>query len=255
MEFRTLYRRAALIAAGGLMAVASQSASAADILTFNLATGNSPQIGTMGNVRPFTADDGVSKVAVSAYTAVPDGKGGYTLQASYVGSYGNGLGVTSTLKDVNSQSHTVDNELGYDFLVFQFDKTVTVDLAHFNVFSVAGQGDSDATIGFGQSNAAFGSALGLTSWGDGPSLFSTMQDNLGGASDATRAINPGAKSGNLLFVAAGLLSKPSEVDNFKISSLTATPAVPEPASWAMMIGGFCLVGVTMRRSATRVAFA
>jgi hypothetical protein len=34
-------------------------------------------------------------------------------------------------------------------------------------------------------------------------------------------------------------------------------AVPEPASWALMIGGFALVGASMRRSrrSTRVAFA
>jgi len=32
-------------------------------------------------------------------------------------------------------------------------------------------------------------------------------------------------------------------------------AVPEPASWAMMIGGFALVGRSMRRHRTRVSFA
>jgi hypothetical protein len=32
-------------------------------------------------------------------------------------------------------------------------------------------------------------------------------------------------------------------------------AVPEPASWAMMIGGLGLVGATMRRRATKVSFA
>jgi hypothetical protein len=255
MELRNLYRRAAMIAVGGLMAVGCQAASAAEVLTFNLATGNSPQIGTMGNVRTFTATDGVSKLEVSAYTAVSDGKGGYTLQSSYVGSYGNGLGVTSTLRDVDHQAHMVDNELGYDFLVFQFDKNVTVDLAQFNVFSVAGQGDSDATIGVGSTNVPFSGALNLTSWGDITSLFSNMHDNLGGSADAVRSLNPTKESGNLLFVAAGLFSKPNEVDNFKIASLTATAAVPEPASWAMMIGGFSLIGATMRRRTARVAFA
>ena len=255
MNLRNLYRTIALIAAGGLMAATCQSASAADVLTFNLATGNSPQTGTMGNVRTFIANDGVSKLEVSAYTAVPDGKGGYTIQNSYVGSYGNGLGVTSSIKDVSNQSHTVDNELGYDFLVFQFDKNVTVNLAQFNVFSVAGQGDSDATIGIGSTNVSFADALSLSNWGDVTSLFGSMQDNLGGSADALRSINPGNQSGNVLFVAAGLFSKPGEVDNFKIASLTASPAVPEPATWAMMIGGFSLIGATMRRRAARPVLA
>jgi hypothetical protein len=33
------------------------------------------------------------------------------------------------------------------------------------------------------------------------------------------------------------------------------PAVPEPASWAMMIGGMAVVGAAMRRRQTQVSFA
>ena len=36
---------------------------------------------------------------------------------------------------------------------------------------------------------------------------------------------------------------------------SATGAVPEPATWAMMIAGFGLVGSTMRRRSKRIAFA
>jgi hypothetical protein len=32
-------------------------------------------------------------------------------------------------------------------------------------------------------------------------------------------------------------------------------AVPEPASWAMMIGGFGMVGAAMRRRRTAIRFA
>ncbi len=40
------------------------------------------------------------------------------------------------------------------------------------------------------------------------------------------------------------------------ATFDVTPgAVPEPASWAMMIGGLGIVGVAMRRRATTVAFA
>ena len=35
----------------------------------------------------------------------------------------------------------------------------------------------------------------------------------------------------------------------------AAPAVPEPASWAMMIGGFAIAGAAMRRKAMTIRFA
>lgn len=40
-----------------------------------------------------------------------------------------------------------------------------------------------------------------------------------------------------------------------IESLTTTPAVPEPASWALMIGGFGLAGAAMRVRARKLTFA
>ncbi len=44
--------------------------------------------------------------------------------------------------------------------------------------------------------------------------------------------------------------------NFTYSLDTTIPAVPEPASWAMMIGGFGLIGAAMRgRKSVAVAFA
>jgi hypothetical protein len=44
------------------------------------------------------------------------------------------------------------------------------------------------------------------------------------------------------------------IDNLTFT-LAATPAVPEPASWAMMIAGFGLVGAALRRRNVSIAFA
>lgn len=44
------------------------------------------------------------------------------------------------------------------------------------------------------------------------------------------------------------------VDNFVLSAV-AVGAVPEPAAWAMMIGGFGLIGGVMRRRKVRIAYA
>ena len=43
-------------------------------------------------------------------------------------------------------------------------------------------------------------------------------------------------------------------DNFTFDAATTTPAVPEPATWAMMIAGFGAVGAAMRRR-TKMVFA
>ncbi len=45
------------------------------------------------------------------------------------------------------------------------------------------------------------------------------------------------------------------IDDVSYSASNATAAVPEPATWAMMIAGFGLVGGAMRRRKTAVAFA
>jgi len=52
------------------------------------------------------------------------------------------------------------------------------------------------------------------------------------------------------FGAEGNLS----IDNLQVTT-AASAAVPEPATWAMMIGGLGLVGASLRRRAARVAFA
>jgi hypothetical protein len=57
--------------------------------------------------------------------------------------------------------------------------------------------------------------------------------------------NGGTKTGNAAYQLLGTETRTSDT----------TGAVPEPASWAMMIAGFGLVGATMRRRRTAVTFA
>ena len=42
-------------------------------------------------------------------------------------------------------------------------------------------------------------------------------------------------------------------DSFKLSSINVTAAVPEPATWAMMLVGCGSVGAAMRRRKSKVA--
>ena len=44
-------------------------------------------------------------------------------------------------------------------------------------------------------------------------------------------------------------------DSVALTGTVSAPAVPEPATWAMMIGGFALAGAAMRRTKAVVSFA
>ena len=70
-------------------------------------------------------------------------------------------------------------------------------------------------------------------------------------------LGPDAYAGGRL-LATGFTDRPCSGGtcdaNFRYRAIGA-PAVPEPATWAMMIAGFGLVGGAMRRRSTKVRFA
>jgi hypothetical protein len=45
------------------------------------------------------------------------------------------------------------------------------------------------------------------------------------------------------------------IKQFRVEGVSNIPAVPEPTTWAMIIGGLGLVGVAMRRRATNLQFS
>lgn len=255
------------LAVTALAAAIMPAAASAATLTFNL-TGNSSLSGSYGNVRNFSATAGgeTVNVQVSAWSLVKNGNN-YSVQSAYLGAFSNGLGVTNRNEgNGGSNSHTIDNySTGFDFVVFRFDQDVDVQSLKFTPYSVGGSTDSDAWIGIGQTDVDFASALNLTNWANDVAMFDDMYESAGGKNASTRNINPFDETGNLLFVGASMteFSKKSGWDGFKIRALTVDtvppppppPAVPEPATWAMMIAGFGLVGGALRRQAGRPAIA
>jgi len=132
---------------------------------------------------------------------------------------------------------------------------------------LAVQGGGSATYNFTNRVAAF-----QFDWGsiDGFNTL-TFRSNLGGdvivpGTDFTNPANgnqvsPGT---NGLFTVTGdageffsSVTFSSTVNSFEVDNLAVSGAVPEPASWAMMIGGFGLMGsaVRRRRAQTTVKFA
>lgn len=148
---------------------------------------------------------------------------------------GYGYGVINADTD---NSHTIDNSGWYDFVRLDFSKAVTLDKV-----SLAKFGDTDAWVSFGSKAIDMTSAAG---WG-------TFLDN--GADFLGTNVNRSFSVGNTQAASVWLIGAgrgTGSDDSFKLSSINVT-AVPEPATWAMMLFGFGGIGFAMRRRKSKVA--
>ena len=249
-----LFGKTALLAATGLAAAAMLPAAASAAETFTFTANTTSTTGPAGNVVTFTGSQGTT-LEVTAYS-VYTSNGNSVLNQAYVGQYGsNGLGVTDAAENGSSPNHTVDDSGRTDILVFQFSKSVDVSSLTFTSF-----GDTDATVTAGSTNVPISGTFTLSDWNALITAFgatSTWQASPGNGSSGSRSVNGANETGNLFFVEAGNYpnSSAGTDDYFKIAGLSETPAVPEPATWGMMIGGLAAVGVSMRRRKTAVSFA
>ncbi|MFS0737355.1 PEPxxWA-CTERM sorting domain-containing protein [Sphingomonas sp. 1P06PA] len=83
---------------------------------------------------------------------------------------------------------------------------------------------------------------------------STLIGSVAGSTGGQFTLSFAAPSITRLVVTPGDFFDWVGVDNLNFT-LAAGPAVPEPASWALMIGGFGLIGGAMRRQRVHVAYA
>ncbi len=234
------------------------SAHAANFV-FGLTGGSSSVNGADGNARLFSATSGGAtlNLRVTGWSLTSPSILGL-VRDSYLGLYSSGLGVTSGDESGSGSTHTADNQNRYDFFVLQFDKPVSLVSGTFTPFSLGGYLDTDATVGFGTTSAPWNSqpALNnqnfLTLSGVFNGGFSTLTGN---GTPNTRLLNPAANIGNIWLVGAAFDNADRRTDAFKFSNLTVSgsTSVPEPATWAMMIFGFGLVGSAMRRRQVRTA--
>ncbi len=226
---------------------------------FGLTGGSSSVSGTDGNARLFSATSGGTtlNMRVTGWSLTSPSILGL-VRDSYLGFYSSGLGITSGDETGSGNTHTADNQNRYDFFILQFDKPVSLVSGTFTPFSLGGYLDTDATVGFGTTNTPWNSqpALNnqsfLTLSGVFNGGFSTLTGN---GTTNTRLLNPAANIGNIWLVGAAFDNADRRTDAFKFSDLTVSgsTSVPEPATWAMMIFGFGLVGSAMRRRQARTA--
>jgi hypothetical protein len=226
------------------------SAAPAATVTFAL-TGSTATSGTHGNVRQFTASNGSQTVNVRASAWNMTSTRTYD---SYLGAYSNGLGVTSDGESSGSPDHTMDNKGRKDFVLFQFDQKVSLVSGKFTTYTIDGAKDSDATIGWNNSSLA---------WTIKPSLNDKLLSTLnalipvtnrltstGNGTGGLRTITNGQTFANVWLVGADFnRSSSSPYDGFKFSTMTVA-VIPEPGTWAMMIGGFSFIGAAARRRRT-----
>ncbi|WP_375393151.1 PEPxxWA-CTERM sorting domain-containing protein [uncultured Sphingomonas sp.] len=190
------------------------------------------------------------------------------ITSSTLAIFSGGLGVVGTGESTSDGTHQIDNGGGYtDFVLLQFSRAVTLGQLTFNSYQLGSQTTLDNDLGWYNAGAiqtaAWNSTVNLGAYSYAGNLWSFV-DNAGGASGFDNITGTTAST-KWLIGAAGLSSYftangRASYDGFKLASITVNdvtpPAVPEPASWAMMIAGFGLVGGALRagrRSDVRVA--
>ncbi len=275
-------RRVSLAIAGFAALAAASPASAAVVLTPTFALlGNTSTSGSAGNSITQTFNDGdghTVSMKVTAWSLNTSSSCATSLTAScitksYLGDYSHGLGATSTGDgnqnnagnwDGSSNLHTIDNVGRQDFIIIQFDRKVKLISATFSPFSVDGSLDTDATIGVGKgSTPNWNSSLTLTTRNQLNSLVTTKYDSNSTSTTAnTRFLDPNSLVGKVWMIAASMNNTSQKYydgkkDGFKLSNVKVETvgAVPEPASWAMMIAGFGFAGIAIRRQKASLRFA
>lgn len=210
-------------------------------------SGKSLVLGFDGNAKTYT--DAANTVNVRATAWSWDGS---TVRDSYLGAYSGGLGVTSGDELGLFNTHVVDNQNRIDFILLQFDQVVSLTSAVFNAFSVGRGTDSDATIGWGTLAGAWNQGLTFdnTNGNSLNSLFAGDAEALGNGTSGPRALSLNNAAGNFWLIGASFINADNKTDGFKLGSVTlkTVAPVPEPSTWAMMLAGFALVGVAMRRA-------
>jgi hypothetical protein len=262
LSFVRAFLKTVILAAA--VAGSALPASAATV-TFNFSNSSGQAnfgafAGTDANGRIYTAGTGANQVRVRASGWSNDGT---TIRDSFLGAFAGGLGVTSG-DDVpgDGNRHTVDNQHRMDFILLQFDHAVELDSAVFNAFTLAGQTykDNDATIGYGNTTLAWNTQPGLNN--KNVSALNTLIPvtnrfaSTGTGSSAVRPINTNNFVSNIWLISAAMANHNADerFDSFKLNTLVVTKQtgqVPEPATWAMMIAGFGMVGGALRMTSGR----
>ncbi len=243
-------------AATAIVAAAPASATSFTFATTNGGTTTSSS--DYGNARTYQAVNGAETLNVKA-TAWSIGTNNIVSNAKLV-SYSAGLGVINRNETGALNTHTTDNLNGEDFILLQFSQAVSLTSAILNPYSVYfDKADNDSTVGWGTLQGAWNQALALNGISEsslGKMFTGTINIASNGAATQSYSIKG---AGNLWMIGASVANPDCYTDGFKLAGVTVSSvaAVPEPATWAMMLVGFGMVAATSRyrRRGTKIAYA
>ena len=239
--FGTFFKAAACAA----LVCSAVPAAAATTYDFNTTTSGTYSSAGSGAGNSYTFTSAVSGEHVVATGFQSSQAAGNAVASQTVGLYSPGLGVTGAGDYSGAYAyHQVDNVNGYtDFVLLTFDHAVTLTNIGLNSFNMGDSSDNiPAYLSTRDNDLAF---LALTSPFSSASVTTSGWTTVNGSgTDGAIATGSGAASRQWL---VGAAFNSSNNDGFKIASLRATSAVPEPATWAMMLIGFGAAGVSLRR--------
>ncbi|MBB4154917.1 hypothetical protein GGQ80_002833 [Sphingomonas jinjuensis] len=217
----------AVAAAAMFAAVAPASAA-----TINFTTGSLPTW-TGGGVTVTVAGRTILSTGTTTVTAANS-----TVYDSTVQKWDQGLGVSNGWFDAaGTTEHTTDNRSGYDYIRLDFDKAVSLTGMTLNAFALPGNNgalDKDAWVSFSNTG----------SFADALANQKAYTSNAGADGVFPSFANTFSKT----WVIGAALTPQERNDAFKLAGISFNvAAVPEPATWAMMLVGFGLVGGALRR--------
>ncbi|MEO8141386.1 MAG: PEPxxWA-CTERM sorting domain-containing protein [Sphingomicrobium sp.] len=180
------------------------------------------------------------------------------MEQAFLGQYSTGLGITNNNEGngATANSHTIDNLGQTDFVLLFFNQAVNISSARLTPYDIsATANDNDAWVGNATLAHPFTvspTALTLASplWASLLASDYTVQGNM--ASPFATALNSTGLFGNFWLIGAASPNLDANDDGFKLTSINVTAAVPEPATWAMMLLGFGAIGFSTRRRRTTI---
>ena len=155
-----------------------------------------------------------------------------TENAKSLNLWDGGIGLINKNERNTTPQHTIDNQDGIDYILFQFDKAVKItDIVLGYVYR-----DGDIAYGTGDSGINGLKEIARTggSFGDNPFSLTSYS--------------------NTWLIAAGITPEDSVPDYFKIKSITVeTPTVPLPAAvWLFGSALLGMVGIGYRRQTKQI---
>jgi hypothetical protein len=242
-------------------AAAMLAAGPAHATSFLVSTATAGNTGSSDAGRTYIATNGSAKLNVKV-TGWSNING--VIDNSVLGSYGTaGLGIINRNETGANGTHQADSSSGTDFFILQFDQAVKLTSAVFNSFTFNGTApDNNALLGWASSPYAWNSTLPLdtANYASLASAFKGTTTSAGTGASGSRAITLGDQAfGNVWIISATTPDGGKMYDAFKLGGfgVSTMGAVPETATWAMMLAGFGMMGAGLRyrRRSSTVAYA